>query len=59
MTRIIPFRADLGGTWVELNSGITAQIDRATALYANAAYQLGLDGRSEAWDGKIGLRVNW
>jgi hypothetical protein len=30
---------------VELNSGITAQIDRNTVLYANAGYQLGVDGR--------------
>lgn len=43
----------------ELNSGITAQIGRNTALYANAGYQLGVDGRSDAWNGKIGLRVNW
>ena len=44
---------------MELNAGITAQIDRTTALYANASYQRGLDGNSEAWDGKFGLRVNW
>lgn len=39
------FRADLSESWVELNSGITAQIDRNTVLYANAGYQLGVDGR--------------
>ena len=58
-TGLIPFRAHLGGEWLELNGGITAQIDRTTSLFANASYQLGLDGRSDAWDGKIGLRVNW
>ena len=58
-TGFIPFRADLGEAWIELNSGITVQIDRTTALFANASYQIGVDGRSEAWDGKIGLRVNW
>jgi len=55
----IPFRADLGEAWLELNGGITAQIDRFTALYANASYHIGIDGRSAAWDGKVGLRVNW
>ena len=58
-TGFIPFRADLGGSWVELNGGISAQINRTTSLYANASYQIGLDGDSTAWDAKVGLRVNW
>jgi len=58
-TGFIPFRADLGGSWVELNTGISAQINRTTSVYANASYQIGVDGDSTAWDGKVGLRVNW
>jgi hypothetical protein len=58
-TGFIPFRADLGGSWAELNGGISAQLTRTTSIYANASYQVGLDGRSDAWDAKAGVRVNW
>ncbi len=55
----IPFRADFGGGWAELNGGITAQLTRDISLYANASYQRGLDGDSTAYDGKLGFRIAW
>ena len=58
-TGFIPFRADLGEAWVELNAGISLRVDRTTELYANGSYQLGVEGDSDAWTGKVGLRVNW
>jgi len=58
-TGSIPFRADLGGGWAELNVGITAQITDAVSLFANASYQHGLDGDSRAYDGKLGFRIAW
>jgi outer membrane autotransporter protein len=58
-TGFIPFRADLGEGWVEINAGIAAQVGRTTALYAGGGYEVGTDGRSHAWDGKIGLKVSW
>jgi outer membrane autotransporter protein len=58
-TGFIPFRADLGGSWAELNGGVSGQVTRTTSIYANASYQLGLDGRGDAWDAKIGGRINW
>ena len=58
-TGFIPFQADLGEAWVELNSGISARVDRFTELYANGSYQFGVEGDSDAWGGKVGLRVNW
>jgi hypothetical protein len=30
-----------------------------TTLYANASYQSRFDGGGFAYDGKVGLRVNW
>jgi len=39
--------------------GVSATVNRTTALYANASYQTGLDGRSFAYDGKVGIRMNW
>ena len=55
----IPFAADLRGTRAELNGGVTAQTSEMSSLYANASYQIGLDGREHAYAGKIGLRLNW
>lgn len=54
-----PFRADIGGSWFELNGGVSAQINPTTSLYLNTSCQWGLDGDSTAWDGKVGLRFNW
>jgi len=58
-TGFVPFRGNLGEDWVELNAGITLQVDRTTSLYASGSYQIDLDGQGEGWDGKVGLRVNW
>jgi len=58
-TGFLPFHADLGGNWAEINVGVSATVNRTTALYANASYQTGLDGRSFAYDGKVGVRMNW
>ncbi len=58
-TGFIPFHADLGDDWAEINVGVSATVNKTTALYANASYQTGLDGRSFAYDGKVGIRLNW
>jgi outer membrane autotransporter protein len=58
-TGFIPFRADLGEAWVDINAGIALQVGRSTALFASGSYDVGVEGRSEAWDGKIGLRFRW
>jgi outer membrane autotransporter protein len=58
-TGFIPFHADLGGLWGELNAGVSAKVNPNTTLYANASYQSRFDGAGFAYDGKVGLRVNW
>jgi outer membrane autotransporter protein len=58
-TRFVPFQADLGGGWVDLNGGATAQVTRTISLYANVSYQIGVDDSSYAYAGQAGLRVNW
>jgi hypothetical protein len=45
--------------WAELTTGFTPQLDRGTALYASASYDVDLEGDGEAWDGRIGLKVAW
>jgi len=58
-TGFIPFRADLGGTWGEIDVGVSGQINLNTTLFANASYQSRFDGGGFAYDGKAGVRVNW
>jgi outer membrane autotransporter protein len=58
-TGFIPFHANIGGNWAEINVGVSGAVNRFTELYANASYQTGFDGRSYAYNGKLGLRVNW
>jgi outer membrane autotransporter protein len=55
----VPFRAQLGGTWGELDAGISGQISPATTLYASASYQSRFEGKTFAYTGKAGLRINW
>ncbi|MDR0183322.1 autotransporter outer membrane beta-barrel domain-containing protein [Lysobacter arvi] len=56
----LPFQADISGSWWQLNAGMTRQIGRNTAWYANVGYQRSFGGnRFDAWDGKLGMRWNW
>lgn len=55
----VPFRSDIGGTWLNLNAGISARLGRETTLYANVNYDLGFNGDGYAYSGKIGLRMAW
>lgn len=55
----ISFRSDLGGAWAEIKAGLDTQITKNTALYASAGYSVGLNGRSHAYDGRLGLKTSW
>ena len=55
----VPFRSDLGGTWGEVNAGVSGQINLNTTLFANVSYQSRFDGKGFAYDGKAGVRINW
>jgi outer membrane autotransporter protein len=55
----LPFRAGLGGSSAEFNAGLDAQIAPNAAVVLNAGYEVGLDGRAQAYNGKLGLGVNW
>jgi outer membrane autotransporter protein len=58
-TGFVPFRSDIGGPWGELNVGVNGQVNRFTSLFANASYQSRFEGKTYAYDGKLGIRVNW
>jgi len=55
----VPFRADLDGTWSEINLGASGQIDRNLSLFMNASYSRRFDGGGYEYNGKVGLRFNW
>jgi outer membrane autotransporter protein len=55
----VPFRAELGGTWFEINAGISGQIGQSTSMFANVSYQTRFNGSSYAYNGKVGLRMSW
>lgn len=55
----IPFRADLGGLFGEINIGASGQLSADVTLYANASYQARFDGAGSSYDGKVGMRFNW
>jgi outer membrane autotransporter protein len=55
----LPFRSNIAEDWLELSTGLTVEIDRATALFASGSYDIDTEGNGEAWQGKIGLKVVW
>lgn len=55
----VPFSSDLDDTWIEFGIGATRQISAKTSLYGNINFSTSFDGNNYAWDGKVGVRVNW
>jgi outer membrane autotransporter protein len=55
----VPFKANMHGSWWQLNGGMSWQLNRQTSFYANLGYQRGFGRSFAAWDGKLGFRWNW
>ncbi|MBB4389393.1 outer membrane autotransporter protein [Rhizobium leguminosarum] len=55
----VPFSSNLDETWIELGLGATRQVSNNTSLYGNVNFSTSFDGDNYAWNGKLGLRVNW
>jgi outer membrane autotransporter protein len=55
----IPFRADMGGTWWELELGMTREVARNAFIFGNVGYSEGFDDDRRSWEGKVGVRLNW
>ncbi len=55
----VPFSTDLDETWIEVGVGGTRQVSNNTSLYGNVGFSTSFDGDNYAWNGKVGLRVNW
>jgi len=55
----LAFHSDLGGSFGEINVGISGEISRTTSLFANASYQSRFDGGGFSYNGKGGVRLTW
>jgi outer membrane autotransporter protein len=55
----VPFHSDLGGSWWELGSGLSAQLGRSTSVYATVSYDKGFNEGVKAVNGNLGMRFNW
>ena len=58
-TGFVPFSSDLEETWIEIGGGATRQITKNLSLYGNVSYSTTFDADNYAWNGKLGMRVNW
>lgn len=58
-TGFVPFKSDLEETWIEIGGGATRQITKNMSLYGNVSYSTTFDADNYAWNGKLGVRVNW
>ena len=55
----IPSTADLGDSWATLGFGAAMQVSDATSLYVKVNYETSFNGNADAWEGKVGLKVQW
>jgi outer membrane autotransporter protein len=54
------FKTTLGGTWAQLGLGASAQLAQNVAMFGSGEYGFSVDdGDSEAWTGRVGLKVTW
>ena len=58
-TGFIPFTADPGENWATLGIGADMQVAATTSLYGNVNYDVSFDGDADAWEGKLGLKIQW
>nr|WP_269670609.1 autotransporter domain-containing protein [Stenotrophomonas sp. SY1] len=55
----IPFRADMGGTWWEVEIGLTGEIERNLFVQGNLGYLQGRVDDRRSWKRTVGIHANW
>ena len=55
----IPFTADAGDSWATLGIGAALQVADNTSVYGNVNYDVAFDGDADAWEGKLGVKIQW
>ncbi|WP_165912363.1 autotransporter-associated beta strand repeat-containing protein [Novosphingobium sp. PhB165] len=56
---LIPLRADLGGAWGELSTGVTAQLTGNLSFNVSAGSEIGISDGRRSYEGRFGLRLTW
>ena len=55
-----PFTSNLGGTWGEIGTGVSAQVLEKISLFGTTSYTRSLDNKGrQSWDGRLGMIVKW
>jgi len=55
----VPVHANLGGEWVELNAGITAEISERVSVHGNVSYETDFGNDLRAYEAQVGIRVRF
>ena len=58
-TGFVPFTTEVDGAWWKLGVGGTYDFNTQSTLYANVNYESAFDGDADAWEGKLGLKIQW
>ena len=53
------FNTQYGSSWLGVDAGVTAQLSKQSALYANGGYDYGFGLSRQAFTGRLGLQVQW
>ncbi|MNS85394.1 Antigen 43 precursor [compost metagenome] len=55
----VPFKADLDGTWGEVNMGVDYQANARTTFTVSAGYRQAFDNSSRGYDGMVGFKIKF
>lgn len=58
-TDAVAVKGDIGNTWGQIGTGISAQVNPITSLYASVDYSAGLDTSGNSIAGRAGIKVRW
>lgn len=53
----VPFEADIGGTWGEVNVGVDYQANARTTFTVSTGYRQAFDNSNHGYDGMLGVKV--
>ena len=53
----VPLHADLGGEWIELNAGITAEVESNVSVHGNVTYETDFGNEQRGFEAQMGIRI--
>jgi outer membrane autotransporter protein len=55
----IPLHADLGGEWLELNAGITAEVASSVSVHGSVTYETDFGDDRRGFEAQVGIKIAW